>query len=126
MARLERIGLYTDLYELRMLETYLRCGMTAPATFSLFARPSRKRPFLVTAGLELAFEVLESFRFGPDELAYLRAQGLSQTALDWLASFEPSGELWGVPDGSVLLAKASSSGSRPALAWRSYRAIDSS
>jgi nicotinate phosphoribosyltransferase len=103
--RLEPIGLYTDLYEIRMLESYLRLGMTESATFSLFARPSRKRPFLVTAGLDLAQEVLERFRFGDDEVAYLRAQGISPAALEWLSRAQPSGELWAVPDGTVLLAR---------------------
>jgi nicotinate phosphoribosyltransferase len=104
-SRLERIGLYTDLYELRMLETYLRLGMTEPATFSLFARPSRARPFMVTAGLEVALDVLEAFRFGSEELDYLSSQGLSKRALDWLANFETRGEMWAVPDGTVLLAQ---------------------
>lgn len=103
-TRLERIGLYTDLYELRMLETYLRLGMTETATFSLFARPSRARPFMVTAGLDLALDVLQAFRFGGEELDYLAAQGLSERALQWLANFETKGELWAVPDGTVLLA----------------------
>ncbi len=45
-------ALTTDLYELTMAASYLHRGMTAPATFSLFARrlPAR-RGFLVAAGL---------------------------------------------------------------------------
>jgi hypothetical protein len=31
-------GLLTDLYELNMAVSYLRRGMTGPATFSLFVR----------------------------------------------------------------------------------------
>jgi nicotinate phosphoribosyltransferase len=98
------LGLYTDLYELRMLESYLRLGMTDEATFSLYARPSRLRPFLVSAGLDLVKEVLDGFRFGEEEIAYLRRQGLSDRALEWLARARPSGELWAVPDGTVVLA----------------------
>jgi nicotinate phosphoribosyltransferase len=104
-GRLGRIGLYTDLYELRMLETYLRLGMTDMATFSLFARPSRARPFMVTVGLDLALDVLDTFRFGSEELDYLASQGLSNQALKWLAKFETGGELWAVPVGTVLLAQ---------------------
>ncbi len=97
-------GLYTDLYELRMCETYLRLGMTEPATFSLYARPSRARPFILSAGLEQALEVLERFAFGPDDLAYLATQGIGDRTLAWLESARPSGELWAVPDGAVVLA----------------------
>jgi nicotinate phosphoribosyltransferase len=98
------LGLYTDLYEIRMLESYVRLGMTGTATFSLFARPSRLRPFLVSDGLDLVLDVLDRFRFGDEEIAYLRAQGVSSAALDWLSRARPSGELWAVPDGTVLLA----------------------
>jgi nicotinate phosphoribosyltransferase len=98
------LGLHTDLYELRMLESYLRLGMTEEATFSLFARPSRLRPFLVSAGLDVVKEVLDGFRYGEEEIAYLRRQGLSDAALAWLAQARPSGALWAVPDGTVVLA----------------------
>jgi nicotinate phosphoribosyltransferase len=98
------LGLYTDLYELRMLESYLRLGMTERATFSLFARASRERPVLVSAGLDVALDVLDQFRFGADELSYLREQGFSRLALDWLGTLRITGELWAVPDGTVVLA----------------------
>lgn len=99
-----RLGLYTDLYEIRMLESYLRLGMLAPATFSLFVRPSRARPWLVAAGLDLALDVLDAFDFGDSELEYLESQGVSRRALEWLQTFEPSGELWAVDDGTIVLA----------------------
>ncbi len=45
-------ALSTDLYELTMPTSYLRRGMTGPATFSLFARQlPAERGFLVSAGL---------------------------------------------------------------------------
>jgi hypothetical protein len=45
-------GLLTDRYELHMAASYLRHGMTAPATFSLFVRGLPPgRGFLVSAGL---------------------------------------------------------------------------
>lgn len=86
-----------------MLESYLRLGMTGPATFSLFTRPSRQRPLLVSCGLEVALEVLDGFRFEAEELDYLRQQRLAPHALDWLAHAAPSGELWAILDGTLLL-----------------------
>src|SRR5690606_3309103 len=97
------LGLYTDLYELRKVESYLRHGMTAPATFSLIVRPTRARPVLVSCGLDIPLDLLERFRFGAEEIAYLRGQGIAEAALDWLAAMAPAGELWAVPDGTVLL-----------------------
>ncbi|WP_433427686.1 hypothetical protein [Nonomuraea sp. CA-141351] len=54
-------ALLTDLYELKMAESYLRHSMTDQATFSLFARklPSG-RGFLVTAGLADCLDFLEN------------------------------------------------------------------
>jgi len=62
-------GLLTDLYELNMAASYLRRGMDALATFSLYVRdlPS-ERGFLVAAGLEPCLDFLETFSFEDDDL----------------------------------------------------------
>jgi nicotinate phosphoribosyltransferase len=99
-------GLYTDLYEVRMLESYLRLSMFEPATFSLFVRATPECPWLVAAGLDLVLQVLDHFHYETDELLYLREQGLSVAALEWLRAFRPCGELWAVEPGTILLAGA--------------------
>jgi nicotinate phosphoribosyltransferase len=99
------LGLHTDLYELRMAATCLRHGRTDPATFSLYIRPDPARPWFLAAGIEQALEVLRRFRYGSEELAYLRTQGIPEDALDWLAHVEPSGEVWAVPEGTVVLGE---------------------
>lgn len=104
-ARTDRAGLHTDLYELRMVDSYLQRGMTAPATFSLFIRPAAARPWYVALGVHRLLELLDTFRFGPSEIAYLRTLGFGEPTLSWLASFEPRGEVWAVPDGTVVLAQ---------------------
>jgi len=103
-GRTGALGLQTDLYELRMVETYVRLGMFEPATFSLYVRPSSERGWYVALGLERVCELLDVFRFGPEEIDYLRGVGFHDDALDWLASFEPTGEVWGVPEGTVVIA----------------------
>lgn len=97
-------GLLTDLYELRMVETYISEGMTADATFSLFVRPAPERPWLVALGSHRVVELFDSFRYGPDELDYLRSVGVGDQTLDYLAALQPSGEVWAVDDGRVVLA----------------------
>lgn len=104
-ARTGRVGLCTDLYELRMVASYLRRGMTEPATFSLFIRPATARPWYVALGVHRLLELLESFRFGPEELSYLRSEGFDEDTLAWLDAFTPSGEVWAVADGTVVLAQ---------------------
>ncbi|TVT15118.1 nicotinate phosphoribosyltransferase [Amycolatopsis rhizosphaerae] len=97
-------GLHTDLYEIRMAASYLRRGMTGPATFSLFARSlPRDRGFLVCAGLTDCLDFLARFHFDDEELDYLREElRLPDGDLDALANLVFDGDVWAVPEGSVV------------------------
>ena len=108
-----RGGLLTDLYELNMAVVYLRRGMTAPATFSLFVRQlPPDRGFLVAAGLADCLEFLERFGFSTDDLGWLEANlGLDPATLDTLAKLGFSGDVWAVPEGRWY--------SRESRCWRS-------
>lgn len=99
-------ALHTDLYEIRMAASYLRRGMTEPATFSLFARTlPHDRGFLVSAGLADCLDCLETFSFDEGELAYLRDEvGLPPSDVDALAGLRFSGDVWAVPEGAVVFA----------------------
>ena len=96
-------GLLTDLYELNMAASYLRRGMTADATFSLYVRnlPS-ERGFLVAAGLEACLDLLEDFGFTDDDLAYLASIGFDERALEDFGGVSFRGEVWAVPEGSIV------------------------
>ena len=66
-------ALLTDLYELNMAASYLRRGMTQPATFSLFVRRMpEQRGFLVAAGIESCLDLLGQLRFEEEDIGYLR------------------------------------------------------
>jgi nicotinate phosphoribosyltransferase len=96
-------ALFTDLYELTMAASYLREGLTGPATFSLFVRKlPRGRAFLVAAGLEDALAYLQSFRFSEAAVAYLeRLGGFDGQVLDTLRSLRFTGEVRALPEGTV-------------------------
>lgn len=97
-------GLHTDLYEIRMAASYLRRGMTEPATFSLFARRlPRDRGFLVAAGLSDCLDFLRRFRFDDAELDYLEREiALSSRELEALARLRFDGDVWAVPEGRLV------------------------
>lgn len=99
-------GLCTDLYELRMAASYLRRDMTAPATFSLFARKlPRERGFLVAAGLADCLDFLARLHFSADDLAYLGdVVHLRESDLAALAELRFTGDVWAVPEGHVVFA----------------------
>jgi len=100
------LALLTDLYELNMAAVYLRRGMLAPATFSLFVRQLPPgRGFLVAAGLEDCLEFLEEFQFSDADLDYLRRDvGYPADTLAALRELRFTGDVWAVPEGRVVLA----------------------
>src|SRR5438105_2145828 len=99
------LGLLTDLYELKMAASYLRRGMDATATFSLYVRgiPLR-RGFVVAAGLEGCLDYLESLRFDDEDLFFLREVGFRDDDVDRFRALRFTGEAWAVPEGRVVFA----------------------
>jgi nicotinate phosphoribosyltransferase len=96
-------GLLTDLYELNMAVSYLRRGMTGPATFSLSVRKLPKhRGFLVAAGLDDCLSFLEGFGFDQDDLRYLGSIGFDERALEDLAPLRFDGEVRAVAEGTIV------------------------
>jgi nicotinate phosphoribosyltransferase len=97
--------LVTDLYELTMAASYLRRGMNAPATFSLFVRDlPENRGFLVAAGLEECLSYLEGYRFGDPELRYLSEIGFDAAAIASFRELTFTGDVWAVPEGRIVFA----------------------
>jgi nicotinate phosphoribosyltransferase len=99
-------ALLTDLYEINMAASYLRRGMTATATFSLFVRNMPpERGFLVAAGLDVCLGFLERFRFEDVELDYLsESLGFGPPTLAALRDLRFTGDVWAVPEGTVVFA----------------------
>ncbi len=99
-------ALSTDLYELTMAVSYLRRQMTAPATFSLFVRDlPPQRGFLVAAGLADCLDHLESLKLTPDEVGDVAGMlGLTAADRARLRRLRFTGEVWAVPEGTVVTA----------------------
>lgn len=102
----ERLALFTDLYELKMLEAYLREGMAGEALFTVFIRrlpPSRN--FFLACGLETVLDFLENVRFEEADLDYLASLGsFSHPLLESLRGFRFAGEVRAVPEGTPVFA----------------------
>ncbi|WP_329317035.1 nicotinate phosphoribosyltransferase [Streptomyces sp. NBC_01262] len=96
----------TDLYEVTMAMSYLREGMTGPATFSLFVRDMPPgRGFLVAAGLESTLGFLSGFRVGPEDVdAFASALHRPPRDLAPLLGMEFTGQVRAVPEGRIVLA----------------------
>ena len=97
-------GLFADLYELTMLSAYAARRMSEAAVFSLFVRAlPESRNFLVACGLDDLLREIENFRFGLDDIAYLRSLGLFPESLfDDLRSFRFTGDVFAVVEGTPI------------------------
>lgn len=96
----------TDLYEVTMAMSYLREGMTRPATFSLFVRDMPPdRGFLVAAGLESSLDFLSGFRVDAEDVdAFASALHRPPRDLAPLLGMEFTGQVRAVPEGRIVLA----------------------
>ncbi|QGF25009.1 nicotinate phosphoribosyltransferase [Raineyella fluvialis] len=87
-----------------MVEAAMASGTASRRSiFELFPRrlPSGRR-YGVVAGVGRAMQLLRDFRFGDEELAFLRDhQVVSPAVLDWLADYRFSGDIWGYPEGEI-------------------------
>ena len=99
----------TDRYELTMLQAALADGTAhRSSVFELFSRRlTGGRRYGVVAGIGRALDALEQFRFGDDELTWLRdAEVVDAPTLDWLADYRFAGSIWGYADGEVYLPQS--------------------
>jgi nicotinate phosphoribosyltransferase len=106
----EEYGLLTDLYELTMSACYVGEGLDQRrASFELFVRRLPEGfGYLVAMGLEQALEYLQTLCFSPEQIEALKATGIFAHASDdfWstLANARFSGDVWAVPEGTVMFA----------------------
>ena len=97
------LGLFTDLYELTMSQAFLRQGMSATATFSLFTRTyPPNRAYFVSAGLEDVLDYLSNLNFSERAIDYLRATGIfSDDFLEYLSGVRFTGSVRAIPEGRL-------------------------
>ena len=97
-------ALFTDHYELTMLEAARTSGVAERrAVFELFTRrlPEGRR-YGVVGGIGRLADAIAAFRFGEDELAWLRRAGfLSERTLQWLAAYRFAGTVDAYAEGEL-------------------------
>ena len=93
-----------------MAAGYHAAGETSNASFELFVRElPASRGYLVAAGLEQAIAYLETWRYTPDDVAYLRSvpalHGVRPAFFDdYLPGLRFTGDVWAVPEGTPVFA----------------------
>lgn len=99
-------ALLTDLYQLTMIQGYVREQMTDLATFEFFVyKLPPNRNFLIAAGLEQLLQYLETFTITDEECEWLDHTGrFDKDFVDYLSKLRFSGEVHALPEGSVFFA----------------------
>ena len=97
----ENAALFTDLYQLTMLQAYFREGMTEDAVFDLFVRRLGDRNYLLACGLDTVLHYLETFHFREEGLSYIESLGrFDQPFLEYLRTFRFRGTVFAVREGT--------------------------
>ncbi|MGL4605986.1 MAG: nicotinate phosphoribosyltransferase [Eubacteriaceae bacterium] len=101
-----KLQLATDLYQFTMGNVYLQDGKSQElAVFDVFIR---NNPFdggyTVAAGLEQVVDYIKGLSFTKEDLTLLKKNHpeFSEGFLDYLENFKFEGELYGVPEGTIV------------------------
>jgi len=97
------MSMLVDFYELTMCASYFESRRNETATFDLFIRKlPPNRSYFIFAGLEQVLLFLENVKFTPQHVDYLRKKGFKQDFLEYLKKFRFTGEVWAVPEGTIV------------------------
>lgn len=93
-----------------MAAAYFESDLRAAASFELFIRSlPPQRNFLLAAGLEQVLEFLETVRFEPEQIDYIRNHAafshIGPAFFDYLHNFRFSGEVWAIPEGTPVFGE---------------------
>ena len=94
-----------DFYELTMSNGYFTCGMKDKIVyFDVFYRDNPDNGgYAIAAGLEQVVEYINNLYFDEDDIAYLRTKNcFSEEFLDFLKNFSFQGDIWAIPEGTVV------------------------
>ena len=106
MKNIDRnLTMLCDFYELTMANGYMKSGIGEQYTyFDVFYRSNPDNAgYAVVAGLEQVIEYIKELRFDADDIAYLRSKGFfDEEFLEYLKSFKFNGDIWAIPEGTVV------------------------
>ncbi len=106
MIEIERnLTMLCDFYELTMANGYLKCGYGDRYTyFDVFYRSNPDGGgYAIAAGLEQIINYINNLSFSKDDIDFLRTKNIfDEDFLDYLRNFKFEGDIWAVPEGTVI------------------------
>jgi len=100
----DKLELLTDFYEFTMSNGYFKKNKNQIAYFDIFFRKvPDKGGFAIVAGLEQVIEFVQNLKFDKDDIEFLRGQNIfSEEYLKYLENFKFTGDIWAIPEGTVV------------------------
>ena len=98
----KNLTMLTDFYEITMANGYFANGYQEKTVYfdMIFREVPDKGGYAVMAGVQQVVEYLESLRFEPEDIAYLKDCGIfREEFLHYLADFHFSCDVWAIPEG---------------------------
>ncbi len=99
------LALLCDFYELTMGRGYFESEMKNKIAYFdvFFRRVPDGGGYAIAAGLEQIIHYIEELKFSSDDIEFLRGKGIfNEKFLAYLADFRFTGDIWGVPEGTVI------------------------
>ena len=105
--RATNLTLLTDLYELTMMQGYFKNPTDQIVVFDAFYR---KNPcdggYAICCGLSQVIEYIKNLHFSYEDIQYLKSLNIFEDDfLDYLAGFHFTGDIWGIPEGTVIFPR---------------------
>lgn len=100
-----KLSLVTDFYELTMSNGYFENNMQdAIAYFDVFFRQIPDNGgYAICAGLEQVIDYVKNLKFEEEDIIYLKSLNkFSNNFLNYLRNFKFSGDIWAIPEGTVV------------------------
>lgn len=104
----QNLTLLTDLYELTMMQGYFKNkAQNETVIFDMFYRTNPlDGGYAIAAGLEQMIQYIKELHFDKEDIDYLAGLGIfEQDFLDYLADFQFSGDIYAVPEGSIIFPR---------------------
>ena len=101
----KKLDLVTDFYEFTMSNAYFAKNMQESiAYFDVFFREIPDGGgYVVFAGLEQVIDYVKNLKFDEEDISFLRSKNTFSTEfLDYLSNFRFTGNIWAVPEGTVV------------------------
>ncbi len=100
-----KLTLLCDFYELTMARGYFNSSIKNKIAYFdvFFRRVPDGGGYAIAVGLETVIEYIKSLKFEDDDIEYLRSKGIFDNEfLSYLKDFRFTGDIWAVPEGTVV------------------------